>query len=114
MVRPRVARGFVDLAALRSCINVSGLFFSASLLRRGSPEMADIVAKRFLMRERRTVSRAQIESGILIHRIGDSDSIIPEFPWPVRSSGTFATISARRGSAHPGLLIATQLTRFGD
>jgi hypothetical protein len=30
----------------------------------------------------------------LIHRTGHSDSIIAEFPWPGRSSGTFATKSA--------------------
>jgi hypothetical protein len=32
----------------------------------------------------------------LIHRTGHSDSIIAEFPWPGRSSGTFATISAKK------------------
>ena len=42
-------------------------------------------------------SRPRIESGILIHRTGDSDSIIAEFLWPGRSSGTFATISATTG-----------------
>src|SRR5262245_43721709 len=44
-------------------------------------------------------SRPRIESGILIHRTDDSDSIVAEFPWPGRSSGTFATKLARLGRA---------------
>jgi hypothetical protein len=33
MVRPCVARGFIDLSALRSCINVSGLSLERVVLR---------------------------------------------------------------------------------
>src|SRR5215813_12912389 len=62
--------------------------------------LADIVAKRFLVLERRTIfSHLDSKSGILVHRTGRSDSIIAEFPWPGGSAGTFATISARPGSA---------------
>jgi hypothetical protein len=42
--------------------------------------MANIVAKRFLTLERRTVFSHATELGILIHGIGHSDSIIAEFP----------------------------------
>jgi hypothetical protein len=43
MVRPCVARGFLDLSALRSCINVSGLCLERVVLRA----IMDISARAF-------------------------------------------------------------------
>jgi hypothetical protein len=48
MVRPCVARGFIDLAGLRSCINVSGLSLERVALRA----IMDISARAFSLPDR--------------------------------------------------------------
>src|SRR5215471_10156340 len=48
MVRPCVARGFIDLLALRSCINVSGLRLERFVLRA----IMDISAPAFSLADR--------------------------------------------------------------
>jgi hypothetical protein len=89
--RDRLPRGMTDATAgiyLTTCCDAQAVSFGPILLQND-----------FWCWNEEQFSRPRIESGILIHRTGHSDSIIAEFPWPERSSGTFATISAYTG--HP-------------
>src|SRR5215471_12700287 len=86
----------------KSAMEVAQLIsFSDPVVQRKSPLMADIVAKRFLVLERRTVFSH-------LDRIVNFDSQNRPFGFyycrislPDRSSGAFATISARLRNLSP-------------